>query len=272
MAACNLGTLNIKISNLNFGRRRAGSLQFYNLRTSAGQRPLQYAGCIISRSSKRLLSVCRGSSLETLSATTLEDSSEENKYSGSRSQLIPNFDEVESLLTKICDTTSIAEFELKLGGFRLHLLRDLTGKISTASIPSPVPVSASTTAEEPASNGSVSSESLAIMKPPTSSRDIQTMLDNPADEGLVIIRSPRVGFFRRSRTIKGKRAPPPCQEKQVVEEGKVICFVEQLGGELPIESDVTGEVIKILVEDGDPVGYNDALIAILPSFPGIKLQ
>ncbi|XWS11828.1 hypothetical protein CRYUN_Cryun37aG0034500 [Craigia yunnanensis] len=36
------------------------------------------------------------------------------------------------------------------------------------------------------------------------------------------------------------------------------------------KSDVSGEVIKILREDGDPVGYGDALIALLPSFPGIK--
>ncbi|XWS11739.1 hypothetical protein CRYUN_Cryun37aG0025900 [Craigia yunnanensis] len=35
-------------------------------------------------------------------------------------------------------------------------------------------------------------------------------------------------------------------------------------------SDVSGEVIKILREDGDPVGYGDALIALLPSFLGIK--
>lgn len=50
----------------------------------------------------------------------------------------------------------------------------------------------------------------------------------------------------------------------------MLCYIEQLGGELPIESDISGEVIKILREDGDPVGYGDALIAILPSFPGIK--
>ncbi|KAI7741639.1 hypothetical protein M8C21_017648 [Ambrosia artemisiifolia] len=49
-------------------------------------------------------------------------------------------------------------------------------------------------------------------------------------------------------------------EKQTVKEG-------QLGGELPIESDIAGEVIKTIREDGDPsVGYGDALIAILPSF------
>ncbi|KAI3738552.1 hypothetical protein L2E82_28588 [Cichorium intybus] len=58
--------------------------------------------------------------------------------------------------------------------------------------------------------------------------------------------------------------------KQIVKEGQVICYVDQLGGDLPIESDVGGQVIKILRDDCEPVGHGDALIAILPSFPGIK--
>ncbi|KAH6837576.1 Single hybrid motif superfamily protein [Perilla frutescens var. hirtella] len=37
-------------------------------------------------------------------------------------------------------------------------------------------------------------------------------LDKAADEGLNILQSPRVGYFRRSRTIKGKRAPLSCKE------------------------------------------------------------
>ncbi|KAI3691370.1 hypothetical protein L2E82_49719 [Cichorium intybus] len=46
----------------------------------------------------------------------------------------------------------------------------------------------------------------------------------------------QLGYFRRSRAIKGKRALPSCKEKQIVKEGQVICYVEQLGGDLPIEA------------------------------------
>ncbi|KAH0982717.1 hypothetical protein GBA52_009894 [Prunus armeniaca] len=224
----------------------------------------------MSRRPDKVLRAHSGPSLETLPTTSLEDGPAESRDSGSTNQLIPNFDEVESLVTTICDTTSVAEFELKIGGFRLHVLRELTEKISTLPLPSPAPVSVNATAEAPASNGSVPTQSLAIIRQEHSSRNIQTLLDRAADDGLVLIHSPRVGLFRRSRTIKGKRAPPSCKEKQIVKEGQVICYIEQLGGELPIESDVSGEVIKILREDGDPVGYGDALIAVLPSFPGIK--
>ncbi|CAH1435208.1 unnamed protein product [Lactuca virosa] len=210
------------------------------------------------------------------SDTDLEACSKVEKSSESTSQLTPNASHVESLLTQICDTTSIAEFELKLGGFRLYVLRDLTGKSLIPPPPPPVtaPVNGvtveSTEQNGSASSSSSSSTSLAITKAAPSSGGIQSFLDTAADDGLVIIQSPRVGYFKRSRTIKGKRAPPSCKEKQIVKEGQVICYVEQLGGELPIESDVGGEVIKILRDDGEPVGYGDALIAILPSFPGIK--
>ncbi|XP_021806000.1 uncharacterized protein LOC110750049 [Prunus avium] len=270
MASCSLGTLNAKITNLNFGRTRVGILQSSGLKPWTGQKPQLYTCLSISRRPDKVLRAHSGPSLETLSATSVEDGPAESRDSGSTNQLIPNFDEVESLVTTICDTTSVAEFELKIGGFRLHVLRELTGKISTLPPPSPAPVSVNASAEAPASNGSVPTQSLAITRQEHSSRNIQTLLDRAADDGLVLIHSPRVGLFRRSRTIKGKRAPPSCKEKQIVKEGQVICYIEQLGGELPIESDVSGEVIKILRGDGDPVGYGDALIAVLPSFPGIK--
>ncbi|KAL5575614.1 hypothetical protein UlMin_017313 [Ulmus minor] len=269
MAACSLGTIQVKVSNLDCGRRRTGILQLNGLRTWSGKKQLEYAGLRISRQSVKVLNACTGPSLETVAATSSEDDSEEAKYSDSTSQLIPNFHEVKSLLSTVCDTTSIAELELKLGGFRLHVKRGLNTNVSTPPPQDPAPITYSAV-DAPDLNGSVTAPSLALTKPETSSRDIRTLMDKAADEGLVIIQSPRVGFFRRSRTIKGKRAPPPCKEKQTVKEGQVVCYIEQLGGELPIESDVSGEVIKILQEDGDPVGYNDPLIAILPAFPGIK--
>lgn len=116
--------------------------------------------------------------------------------------------------------------------------RDLKGN----SVPPPplsaAPVSINTTVEAPDSNGSVPSPSPATTKPVLSLERVQTLPDKAADEGLMILQSPKVrnenfmciyflkspglrsfnsdmlqvGFFRRSRTIKGKRAPPSCKE------------------------------------------------------------
>ncbi|TYI60150.1 hypothetical protein E1A91_D10G085500v1 [Gossypium mustelinum] len=253
-----LGVPNIKIPKLCFG-------------ICIRQRPVRYTSLV--RRLEKAFSIGCSPTLETQATTNLGDDSKETKMSGSTSQLIPSSSGVESLVRDICSTTSIAEFELKLGGFRLYMVRNLAGNSEPPPpILSPPPVSVSTnkTVEAPKSNGTVSTPSSVITRPLSSSGRIESFLDKAADEGLVILQSPKVGFLMRSRTIKGKRAPPSCKEKQIVKEGQVLCYIEQLGCEIPIASDVSGEVIKILQEDGDSIGYGDALIAILPSFPGIK--
>ncbi|KAE9467800.1 hypothetical protein C3L33_00317, partial [Rhododendron williamsianum] len=261
-----LGGSSVKASNLNlgFGRIKFGTLQaIHGLRSR-----VQYPSLTLSKRLGNALIECRCSS-ESEPVANSEDDSEEAKCT--TSQLIPNSYEVECLLNQICDTSSIAEFELKLGGFRLYVLRDLTGKSKPESPPISAPVNMSATDEAPDQNGYVSSPSLAISKPMPSSNGVQSLLDRAVDEGLAILKAPRVGYFRTSRTVKGKRLPPLCQEGQTVKEGKVVCFIEQFGGVLPVMCDTSGEVIKILREDGEPVGYGDALMAILPSFPGINM-
>lgn len=234
----------------------------------------QHAGIMPSKKSNKSLLVCSSqSSLVNRNepvVSTVEEGGKQGSISAPVSQLIPNSDEVKFLLMEICDTTSIAEFELKLNGFHLHVTRAGAAEPIAASSPPPsASISENITAEAPSLDRPVSTTSLAIYKSGPLAGKSNTLLKRAADEGLVIIQSPKVGFFQRSRTIKKKRAPPACKEKQVVKEGQVICYIEQLGCEFPVETDVPGEVIRILREDGEPVAYGDALIAILPSFPGI---
>ncbi|CAA0839136.1 Single hybrid motif superfamily protein [Striga hermonthica] len=225
----------------------------------------RFDGLVLSHRPRNEIIGCRSSVSGAESNANTEDDSKQTESTNATSSLIPNALEVEHLLTELCDTTSIAELELKLGGFRLYVSRDLT-KQKEPPVHAPV---THTVVETPPSNGFASSPSLALVRP-RSSDDIKTLLDKATDEGLAILKSTTVGIFRRSKTIKGKKYPPPCKEKDNVKEGKVLCYIEQLGSQLPIQSEIAGEVVKILKKDGDPVGYGDALIAILPSFPGIK--
>ncbi|XP_013645085.2 biotin carboxyl carrier protein of acetyl-CoA carboxylase [Brassica napus] len=262
MASCSLGVPKIRISAVDVSRVRSGSLQIpYSQRSLFVQRRVKYLSLRKSVGSLKALQVSTVTAVETSATVEVEDA-EKTKSSPLNAQLVPKPSEVEALVTEICDSSSIAEFELKLGGFRLYVARNLADNNISPPQPQPTPaaLSANAVTESADSNGSASSTSLAITKPASSA----------ADQGLIILQSPKVGFFRRSKTIKGKRTPSSCKEKDQVKEGQVLCYIEQLGGQFPIESDVTGEVVKILREDGEPVGYNDALISILPSFPGIK--
>ncbi|GBD89327.1 biotin carboxyl carrier protein of acetyl-CoA carboxylase [bacterium BMS3Abin04] len=73
------------------------------------------------------------------------------------------------------------------------------------------------------------------------------------------IRSPIVGTFYR--------APAPDADTYVqvgdrLSEGSVLCIVEAMKLMNEIESDVSGKVVKILVENATPVEYNQPLFLI----------
>jgi len=81
-------------------------------------------------------------------------------------------------------------------------------------------------------------------------------------EDLHLVKSPIVGTFYES--------PSPGTEAFVkvgthVEAGKTLCIVEAMKLMNEIESDVSGEVIRIFVENGQPVEYGQPLFGIRPS-------
>lgn len=78
----------------------------------------------------------------------------------------------------------------------------------------------------------------------------------------VILRSPIVGTFYRS--------PSPDADKFVnigdqVSKGDTLCIVEAMKIMNEIESEHTGKIVKILVEDGQPIEFDQPLFEIEPS-------
>jgi len=78
---------------------------------------------------------------------------------------------------------------------------------------------------------------------------------------LVTITSPIVGTFYRSPT------PEAAHFVEVgikVTKGQVLCIVEAMKLMNEIESDVDGVVVKVLVENGQPVEYGEPLFLVEP--------
>lgn len=83
-----------------------------------------------------------------------------------------------------------------------------------------------------------------------------------ASEDLHLVKSPIVGTYYE--------APSPGAEAFVkvgahVESGQVLCIVEAMKLMNEIESDESGELIRIFVENGQPVEYGQPLFGIRPS-------
>jgi acetyl-CoA carboxylase biotin carboxyl carrier protein len=79
--------------------------------------------------------------------------------------------------------------------------------------------------------------------------------------GCVEIRAPIVGTFYRA---PAPDAPPYVKEGDRVEKGQVLCIIEAMKLMNEIESEVSGIVKKILVQNGEPVEYGQPLFLIQP--------
>ena len=82
------------------------------------------------------------------------------------------------------------------------------------------------------------------------------------DDGLHEVLSPMVGTFYRSPSPE---ADPFVSEGDRIESGQTVCIIEAMKIMNEIPADVQGEVVEILVGDGQPVEYNQALFKIRPS-------
>jgi len=83
----------------------------------------------------------------------------------------------------------------------------------------------------------------------------------PADADLHLIKSPIVGTFYSSAN---PGAPPYVTVGAHVEPGQVLCIIEAMKLMNEIESDIAGEVVKVMTETGKPVEYGEPLFGIRP--------
>ena len=61
------------------------------------------------------------------------------------------------------------------------------------------------------------------------------------------------------------KRPPFVKVGDAIQEGKVVCIVEAMKLMNEIEADASGDVVRVLVENGQPVEYGQPLFAIRPT-------
>lgn len=82
------------------------------------------------------------------------------------------------------------------------------------------------------------------------------------EENLVTIKSPMIGTFYRKPSPDKPLFVEVGDEIQV---GKVVCIIEAMKLFNEIESEVSGKIVKILVDDATPVEYDQPLFLVNPS-------
>lgn len=82
-----------------------------------------------------------------------------------------------------------------------------------------------------------------------------------AAENTITIKSPMIGTFYRQG---GPDKPPFVSVGDTIEKGQVVCIIEAMKLFNEIESEVSGKVVKVLVEDSSPVEFDQPLFLVEP--------
>ena len=77
----------------------------------------------------------------------------------------------------------------------------------------------------------------------------------------ITIKSPMIGTFYRSANPE---SPSLIEVGDNVTEGKVVCIIEAMKLFNEIESEVSGRIVKVLVENATPVEYDQPLFLVEP--------
>ncbi len=87
-------------------------------------------------------------------------------------------------------------------------------------------------------------------------------ISSKEDEGLITIKSPIIGtFYRKPSPDK----PNFVEVGDSISEGSVLCVVEAMKLFNEIESECSGKIVKILVDDASPVEFDQPLFLVDPS-------
>jgi acetyl-CoA carboxylase biotin carboxyl carrier protein len=166
-------------------------------------------------------------------------------------------EEIKELIA-VVQQSGVAELEVQRGENRVRIRRSPTPMAQEIVIsPSAGPVLANAAAPAAmAAPAALNSAAVPITPPATAQPEPENEVD------LSLVKSPIVGTYYDAAS---PGAPPFVKPGDQVSPGQVLCIIESMKLMNEIESEISGTVIRKLVENGKPVEYGQALFAIRPA-------
>ena len=146
----------------------------------------------------------------------------------------------------------IAEFELERGDVKVKVRRAGASSVAAAA---PV-IHVAPVAAAPVPHPAAAPPPTQAAAPPPAAKEAAP------EEGLHLVKSPIVGTYYESPS---PGSPPFVKIGDSVQAGQVLCIVEAMKLMNEIEADASGEIVKKLVQNGQPVEYGQPLFAIRPA-------
>ena len=139
-------------------------------------------------------------------------------------------------LIRLVQRTGIGELEISAGGRTVRISQHGTGPVTAVTAAAPAPAA-------PAAPAPVATPAAT------------------ATDHLIPITSPMVGTFYRA---PAPDADPYIETGDMVEIGQTVCIVEAMKLMNEIESEARGRIVKILVENAQPVEFGQKLFLVEP--------
>lgn len=170
-----------------------------------------------------------------------------------------NNKEIQELI-RLIDKLEVAAFKLKQGDFEITIkskkyveskLKGNTPMFNTSTM-----MSAPMQQGAPVHNAPQPQAPVASAPPPPVKPEVEQ------SSGLIEIKSPMVGTFYRSASPD---KPSYIQIGDEIKPGSPLCIIEAMKLFNEIESEISGKIVKILVDDSKPVEYDQPLFLVDPS-------
>jgi acetyl-CoA carboxylase biotin carboxyl carrier protein len=156
-------------------------------------------------------------------------------------------------ILRILEEQDITEFELEQDGVKLRVCRASPAPaVAPPSLVAPFAIAPTLAAPGQASAPS----SPAATGLPATSEPVEPVVAGTP------VKSPIVGTFYRS---PDPNSPAFVSVGDRVKVGQVLCIIEAMKLMNEIEAEIEGEVLKVHVENGQPVQYGDPLFTVKPA-------
>ena len=157
--------------------------------------------------------------------------------------------EIKELISFISES-GLEEVNIETDEIKLHIKR--VGERMKATMPETPAAPLPTAAPIPAPSQKAATEQ------PASS---PTVAEASSDTQYLTIKSPMIGTFYSS---PNPESPSFKEIGSMVKEGEVVCIIEAMKLFNEIESEISGKIVKVLVENATPVEYDQPLFLVEP--------
>lgn len=160
-------------------------------------------------------------------------------------------------LVRLVNKSSISELSIEQDKFKITIKRENTELVNQVISPQHYLPSVPVVQQA----ASIPTTPVSAPQDEAASADKPAVKETEVKSNQVMIKSPMIGTFYRS---SGPDKPSFVNVGDEVAPGKVVCIIEAMKLFNEIESEVSGKIVKVLVEDASPVEYDQPLFLVEP--------